>query len=48
MAAVLLICPKGQLRAKLAKLKRDLLEPSGGGGGGGSGFDVARTGVASV
>ncbi|KAI5283455.1 hypothetical protein KEM55_001556, partial [Ascosphaera atra] len=37
-----------QLKAKLAKLKRELLTPSGGGGGGGSGFDVARTGVASV
>ncbi|EME89074.1 uncharacterized protein MYCFIDRAFT_48748 [Pseudocercospora fijiensis CIRAD86] len=39
----------GQLKAKLAKLKKELLEPSGGGGGsGGAGFDVARTGVASV
>ncbi len=39
----------GQLKAKLAKLKRELLTPSSsGGGGGGSGFDVARTGVASV
>jgi ribosome-interacting GTPase 1 len=38
----------GQLKAKLAKLKRELLTPSGGGGGGGVGFDVARTGVASV
>lgn len=39
----------GQLKAKLAKLKRELLAgPSGGGGGGGLGFDVARTGVASV
>ena len=38
----------GQLKAKLAKLKRELLEPSSGGGGGGVGFDVARTGVASV
>lgn len=39
----------GQLKAKLAKLRRDLIEPkSGGGGGGGLGFDVARTGVASV
>ncbi|KAJ5246145.1 Ribosome-interacting GTPase 1 [Penicillium chermesinum] len=39
----------GQLKAKLAKLKRELLTPSGGGGGGGGvGFDVARTGVASV
>ncbi|PNY26951.1 Ribosome-interacting GTPase 1 [Tolypocladium capitatum] len=38
----------GQLKAKLAKLKRELLTPSGGGGGGGTGFDVARTGVASI
>ncbi|KAK0738361.1 P-loop containing nucleoside triphosphate hydrolase protein [Schizothecium vesticola] len=38
----------GQLKAKLAKLKRELLTPSGGGGGAGAGFDVARTGVASV
>lgn len=39
----------GQLKAKLAKLKRELLTPtSSGGGGGGAGFDVARTGVASV
>ncbi|KAH9859800.1 GTP-binding protein rbg1 [Plenodomus lingam] len=39
----------GQLKAKLAKLKRELLEPSSSGGGGaGVGFDVARTGVASV
>ncbi|KAK9458517.1 P-loop containing nucleoside triphosphate hydrolase protein [Lipomyces oligophaga] len=38
----------GQLKAKLAKLKRDLLTPQSSGGGGGLGFDVARTGVASV
>ena len=40
----------GQLKAKLAKLKRELLNPTtaGGGGGAGAGFDVARTGVASV
>ena len=38
----------GQLKAKLAKLKRELLAgPAGsGGGGGGVGFDVSRTGVA--
>ncbi|GAA6057591.1 hypothetical protein JCM3770_005401 [Rhodotorula araucariae] len=37
------------LKAKLAKLKRELLTPtSGGGGGAGVGFDVARTGIASV
>lgn len=40
----------GQLKAKLAKLRRDLINPPGGSGGGGPGlgFDVARTGVASV
>ena len=40
----------GQLKAKLAKLRRELIDPKsgGGGGGGGIGFDVARTGVASV
>lgn len=38
----------GQLKAKLAKLKRDLLTPSSGGGGAGAGFDVAKTGVASI
>ncbi|KAH9940588.1 P-loop containing nucleoside triphosphate hydrolase protein [Amylocystis lapponica] len=39
----------GQLKAKLAKLRRELLGPAGGGGGGGGiGFDVARTGIASV
>nr|ODN87648.1 cytoplasmic protein [Cryptococcus depauperatus CBS 7855] len=35
--------------AKLAKLRRDLITPSGGGGGGpGIGFDVARSGQATV
>ena len=38
----------GQLKAKLAKLKKELLTPSSSGGGAGVGFDVARTGVASV
>lgn len=38
----------GQLKAKLAKLRKELITPSGGGGGGGIGFDVQRTGVASV
>ncbi|KAK5778980.1 GTP-binding protein RBG1 PWA37_002216 [Arxiozyma heterogenica] len=40
----------GQLKAKLAKLRRELLTnaSAGSGGGGGVGFDVARTGVASV
>ena len=33
----------GQLKAKIAKLRRELIAPSsGGGGGGGVGFDVAR------
>ena len=37
------------LRAKLAKYKRELMEPtSGGGGGGGAGFDVRSTGDARV
>lgn len=39
----------GQLKAKLAKLRRELLADStSSGGGGGAGFDVARTGVATV
>lgn len=40
----------GILKAKLAKLKRELLMPSTGGGGGGAamGFEVAKTGVARV
>jgi ribosome-interacting GTPase 1 len=39
----------GQLKAKLAKLRRELITPSGGGGGGpGIGFDVARTGQATI
>lgn len=40
----------GLLKAKLAKLRRELITPQGGGGGGGGGmgFDVARTGIASV
>ncbi|KAK3641382.1 GTP-binding protein rbg1 [Elasticomyces elasticus] len=39
----------GQLKAKLAKLKKELLNPTvSGGSGAGVGFDVARTGVASV
>jgi uncharacterized protein len=39
----------GQLKAKLAKLRRELIDPrSSSGGGGGLGFDVARTGIASV
>lgn len=55
----------GQLKAKLAKLRKELVAPTSGGGGAGGeveilglscgilmilvvGFDVARTGVASV
>ncbi len=39
----------GILKAKLAKLRRELLCPKGGGGGGaGEGFDVAKTGVARI
>lgn len=39
----------GMLKAKLAKLKRELLEPSkGGGGGAGEGFDVTKSGDARV
>lgn len=39
----------GLLKAKLAKLKRELIEPSGGkGGAGGEGFDVKATGDARV
>lgn len=40
----------GQLKAKLAKYRREILTNLGGGGedGSGTGFDVARTGVASV
>ena len=39
----------GLLKAKLAKLRRELIEPKGGSGGGaGEGFDVARTGDARV
>lgn len=37
------------LKAKIAKLKREILEPSGGGGGGkGEGFDVSKSGDARV
>lgn len=39
----------GTLKAKLAKLRRELLTPKGGGGGGQEpGFDVAKTGVARI
>jgi len=38
----------GLLKAKLAKLRRELITPKGGGGGPGEGFDVAKTGDARV
>lgn len=38
----------GILKAKLAKLRRELLTPKSGGGGAGEGFDVAKTGVARI
>ncbi|CAL1154593.1 unnamed protein product [Cladocopium goreaui] len=38
----------GELKAKLCKLKRDLLEPSGGGGGKCAGFEVQKIGDARI
>ena len=39
----------GVLKARLAKLRRELITPKGGGGGSsGEGFDVAKTGDARV
>ncbi len=38
----------GVLKARLAKLRRELIAPKGGGGGAGEGFDVAKTGDARV
>ncbi len=39
----------GLIKAKLAKLRRELIEPTGGGGGkGGDGFDVAKSGDTRV
>jgi ribosome-interacting GTPase 1 len=38
----------GILKAKLAKLRRELLTPTSSGGGAGVGFDVAKTGVARI
>lgn len=38
----------GLLKARLAKLKRELMTPKGGGGGPGEGFDVAKTGDARI
>ena len=36
------------LKAKLAKLKRELITPASGGGGKQDGFDVAKTGDARI
>lgn len=36
------------MKSRLAKLKRELLEPKGGGGVTGEGFDVAKTGDARI
>lgn len=38
----------GLLKARLAKLRRELITPKGGGGGPGEGFDVAKTGDARI
>lgn len=38
----------GLLKARLAKLRRELLTPKSGGGGPGEGFDVAKTGDARI
>lgn len=38
----------GVLKARLAKLRRELIAPKGGGGPTGEGFDVAKTGDARV
>lgn len=38
----------GILKARLAKLRRELITPKGGGGPAGEGFDVAKTGDARI
>ncbi|KAI5170777.1 hypothetical protein NEFER03_0236 [Nematocida sp. LUAm3] len=38
----------GLLKAKLAKLRRELIAPKSGGSSSGEGFDVAKTGVARI
>jgi ribosome-interacting GTPase 1 len=49
--ALLSLSSQGLIKAKLAKLKRELLEGDGagkGGGGGGRGFDVSKSGDTRV
>lgn len=36
------------MKARIAKLRRELITPKGGGGGPGEGFDVAKTGDARI
>lgn len=38
----------GMLKARIAKLRRELITPKGGSGGSGEGFDVAKTGDARI
>uniref|UniRef100_A0AC34RJQ5 Developmentally regulated GTP binding protein 1 n=1 Tax=Panagrolaimus sp. JU765 TaxID=591449 RepID=A0AC34RJQ5_9BILA len=38
----------GLLKARLAKLRRELITPKSGGGPAGEGFDVAKTGDARI
>ncbi|VDK70278.1 unnamed protein product [Litomosoides sigmodontis] len=38
----------GMLKARVAKLRRELITPKGGSGGSGEGFDVAKTGDARI
>lgn len=38
----------GLLKARIAKLRRELITPKGGGGSGGEGFEVAKTGDARI
>ena len=38
----------GVMKARLAKLRRELIAPKGGGSSSGEGFDVAKTGDARI
>lgn len=38
----------GMLKARVAKLRRELITPKSGSGGSGEGFDVAKTGDARI